>query len=113
MLLTSTPCVAHGGADGWGGGGGSERCPRCIQEVCAGTLLVLPSLVLMQPLVEDLDHSVLFQNLSVKSADPVLHLLIPVVGKWQVVVETVVRGVARRVVNDGGVSAKEKIMSWA
>jgi len=58
----------------------------------------------MQPLVEDLDHSILFQNLSVKSADPALHLLIPVVSNWQVLVETVVGGVARRVVNDGGVS---------
>lgn len=24
----------------------------------------------MQPLVEDLDHSIFFQNLSIKSADP-------------------------------------------
>lgn len=35
---------------------------------------------------------------------PVLHLLVPVVCSWQLLVETVVRGVAGRVVNDGGVS---------
>lgn len=69
MLLTSTLCGARG-ADGGSGGGGSERCPRCIQEVCTGTLLVLPPLVLVQPLVEDLDHSILFQDLSVKSTYP-------------------------------------------
>ena len=95
MLLTSTPCVAQGGVDGGGGGGGSERCPHCIQEVWTGAVLVLPPLVLVQPLVEDLDHSVLLQDLSVKSTDPVLHLLIPVVGHRQVLVEAVVGGVAR------------------
>lgn len=67
----------------------------------------------MQPLVEDLDDGVLFQDLSVESANPILHLLVPVVGRRQVFVEAVVRGVARRVVNDRGVPAKEKIMSWA
>lgn len=36
---------------------------------------------------------------------PVLHFLISVVSNWQVLVEAVVGGVARRVVNDGGVSA--------
>lgn len=70
MLLTSTPCGALDGADGGSGGGGSERCPRRSQEIRAGALLVLPPLVLVQPLVEDLDHSVLLQDLSVKSADP-------------------------------------------
>lgn len=70
MLLTSALCGTLGGADGGSRGGGSERCPRCVEEVCAGTLLVLAPLVLVQPLVEDLDHGILFQDLSVKSAYP-------------------------------------------
>lgn len=67
MLLTSTLCGAAGSADG---GSGGSRSERCIQEVCTGTLLVLPPLVLVQPLVQDLDYGVLFQDLSVKSTDP-------------------------------------------
>lgn len=38
--------------------------------------------------------------------EPVLHFLISVIGDWQVLVEAVVGGVAGRMVNDGGVSAK-------
>lgn len=70
MLLTSALCGAVGGADGGSGGSGLQGCRRFIQEVCAGTLLIPPPLVLVQPLVQDLDHSVLFQDLSVKSTDP-------------------------------------------
>lgn len=44
---------------------------------------------------------------------PVLHFLISVVSDWQVLVEAVVRGVAGRMVNDGGVSAKQKTSSQA
>lgn len=70
MLLASTVCGALGGADGRSGGGRLESCRRCIQEVCTGTLLVLTPLVLVQPLVEDLDHSIFFQDLSIQSTDP-------------------------------------------
>lgn len=42
---------------------------------------------------------------------PVLHFLISVVSNWQVLVEAVVGGVARRVINDGSVSTKEKTSS--
>lgn len=70
VLLTSTFCGAGGGADGGSGGGGSERRRRHVQEVRAGALLILSPLVMVQPLVQDLDHSVLFQDLSVKSTDP-------------------------------------------
>lgn len=44
---------------------------------------------------------------------PALHLLIPVVGNWQVLVETVVGGVAGRVVNDGGISVEVKILTFS
>lgn len=44
---------------------------------------------------------------------PVLHLLIPVVSNWQLLVETVVRGVAGRVVNNGGVSGKVKMLDFS
>ena len=37
---------------------------------------------------------------------PVLHLLVPEVGGWEVLVEAVVGGVAGRMVDDGGVSVK-------
>lgn len=60
MSLTSTLCGAAGGADRRGGGSRSQRCSCFIQEVCTGTLLILPPLVLVQPLVQDLDHSILF-----------------------------------------------------
>lgn len=70
MLRTSGLCGAVGSADRGSGGGGSQRGGRCVQEVCAGAWLVLAPLVLVQPLVQDLDHSVLFQDLSVKSTDP-------------------------------------------
>lgn len=149
VLLTSCLSVALCGADGGSGGGRSEGCPRCIQEVFRWTLLVLSTLVLVQPLVEDFDHGIFFQNLSIKGTDPdaeqkkhvrklvtkqwmkykrqilkaclkskrglinsryapVLHLLVPVVGDWQVLVEAVVGGVAGRVVNDCGVPGTEK-----
>ena len=70
MLLTSTLCGAGGGADGGSGGGGSERRRRHVQEVRAGALLVLPPVVVVQPLVQDLDHRVFFQDLGVKRTDP-------------------------------------------
>lgn len=41
---------------------------------------------------------------------PVLHFLISVVSDWEVLIEAVVGGVARRMVDDGGVSVKEKIV---
>lgn len=70
VLLTSTLCGAGGGADGGSGGGGSERRRRHVQEIRARALLVLPPLVVVQPLVQDLDHCVFFQDLSVESTDP-------------------------------------------
>lgn len=70
VLLTSCLSVALCGADGGSGGGRSEGCPRYIQEVFRWTLLVLSTLVLVQPLVEDFDHGVFFQNLSIKGTDP-------------------------------------------
>lgn len=70
VLLTSCLSVALCGADGGSGGGRSEGCPRCIQEVFRWTLLVLSTLVLVQPLVEDFDHGIFFQNLSIKGTDP-------------------------------------------
>lgn len=47
MLLTSILCGATDGVDGGSRGGGSERCPSCIQEVCAWTWLVLAALVMV------------------------------------------------------------------
>lgn len=70
LPLTSTLCGGDGGTDGGSGGSGPQRCSCFIKEVCTGTCLVLLPLVLVQPLVQDLDHSVLFQDLSIKSTDP-------------------------------------------
>lgn len=70
VLLTSCLSVALCGADGGSGGGRSEGCSRCIQEVFRWTLLVLSTLVLVQPLVEDFDHGIFFQNLSIEGTDP-------------------------------------------
>lgn len=57
ILLTFTLCGVLDGADGRSGG---RRSERSIQEVRTRTLLLLPTLVLVKPLVEDLDHSILF-----------------------------------------------------
>lgn len=70
LPLTSILCGGDGGTDGGSGGSGPQRCSCFIQEVCTGTCLILLPLVLVQPLVQDLDHSVLFQDLSIKSTDP-------------------------------------------
>lgn len=69
-FLTSNLCGALGCEYGGRRGGQSQGCPGRTKEVGAGTLLVLPALVLVQPLRENLDHGVLFQDLSVESADP-------------------------------------------
>ena len=69
MFLTPTFGGAIGSADGGSGDGDSE--PHILlREGDTGALAVFPPLVLVQPLVKDLDHSILLQDLGIESTDP-------------------------------------------
>ena len=70
--LTSALGRTRSDAYGGRGGGGPKRRPHStpLGEAVSGALSVLPALVLMQPLTEDLDHRVFLQDLSVQSSDP-------------------------------------------